>query len=187
MPGTKNSGGRNKKSTQTHVLLGTFRRDRHGDDVDNTPTPPKGKPVPPRPLTAIAQEEWDRMVERLDKNQVLTIVDDAVLYQYCQLFEETEAITADNARLRAMSVTLMDMVKKLTGPELVETIGKIVDIEHELSKQHTKLRQGHMAIRQFLVEFGMTPAARSRVSKNPGGGSAPKSAVDRFRQAKHLA
>lgn len=186
MAGTKNSGGHNKKSTQSHVLHGTFRRDRHGDDGGDTPEPPKGKPVPPRPLSAIAQEEWDRMVDRLDKNQVLTIVDDAALFQYCQLFAETEAIKDDNVRLRDMSVTLMEMAKKLTGPDLVETVGKIVDIEHELSKQHTKLRQGHMAIRQFLVEFGMTPAARSRVSKNPGGGpAASKSAVDRFRQAKH--
>lgn len=181
MAGNKNSGGSNKLSTNAHVLRGTFRADRHAGDT--TPEPPKGRPEPPIPLVGAAKAEWTRMLDRLEKNNTLSIVDDAALFQYAELFGETQEIKTDNSRLRKMSVTLMAMVKRLQGSELVETIGRIVDIEHELSRQATKLRQNRMALRQWLVEFGMTPSARTRVKQNAGP-AAPKSRVDQFRQSK---
>jgi P27 family predicted phage terminase small subunit len=144
-----------------------------------------GKPAPPHPLSAVAQAEWDRMVERLAKNQVLTIVDDAVLYQYCQLYEETESIQSDTLRLRKFSQDLMELAKTLQGQDLVTTLERVAELEVVLSKQFTKLRQGHLALRTFLVEFGMTPAARSRVERNPIGGNSRTSAVSKFRRAKH--
>jgi hypothetical protein len=36
-----------------------------------------------------------------------------------------------------------------------------------IAKATRDLRQGHMAIRQYLVEFGMTPSARTRVKLPP--------------------
>ena len=180
MPGTANSGGRNRKSAQTHVLLGTFQKCRHGDG--EAPEPPVGKPEPPRPLKGEAKSEWARMVARLELSQTLSKVDDAALYQYVQLHAETESITADNTRVRSLSASLKKAIKNLDGMELVEAIDKIVSLQHIISNQVRQLRQGHMALRQYLVEFGMTPTARSRVKAN--GGQKPASKIDAFRASK---
>lgn len=180
MPGTSNSGGRNAKSAQIHVVQGTFRKDRHG--AAPAPEPPKGTPIPPRPLKGEAQAEWDRMVARLEESKTLSIVDDAALYQYVQLHAETEEIKADNARVRALSAQLKRAIKNLDGMELVEAIDKIVSLQHILAGQVRQLRQGHMALRQYLVEFGMTPTSRSRVKVS--GGQKAASKLDQFMASK---
>lgn len=161
MAGNKNSGGHNRKGTQFHVLNGTFRPDRHADQ--DAPEPPQGIPVPPKALTADAKAEWDRMVKRLEESKTLTVVDDAALYQYVNLFAETEQIKADAIQARTLSKDLKKLASKLDGHELVEAIGKIVQLHQMIAKNVVQLRQGHMAIRQYLVEFGMTPSARGRV------------------------
>lgn len=103
------------------------------------------------------------MIVRLERSKTLAIVDDAALYQYVQLFAETEEIKLDSLRLRALSEKLQKIARKLQGLELVEAITKIVDLQYIIAKQSTQLRQGHMAIRQYLVEFGQTPSSRTRV------------------------
>jgi hypothetical protein len=45
----------------------------------------------------------------------------------------------------------------------VEAIANIVQLKKIEAKYPSLLRAGHMAIRQYLVELGMTPAARGRV------------------------
>lgn len=187
MPGTSNSGGRNAKSIDDLKGSGTYRPDRHGGI--ETPEPPKGRPEAPANLNVVALGEWDRMVGRLEQSKTLAIVDDAALYQYVQLFAETEEIKTDNLRLRKLSEQLQKIARKLQGLELVEAIKKIVDLQYIIAKQSTQLRQGHMAIRQYLVEFGQTPSSRTRVkitkeperkskllSFNGGKGSPPPTA-----------
>lgn len=180
MPGTKNSGGRNRKSGQMHIVQGTFRPDRHGEN--DTPEPPKGVPLPPKPLTAEAQAEWDRMVGRLEQSKTLSMVDDAALYQYVQLFAETELVKADNVQVRKLSKDLKRAIKDLEGVELLQAVGEVVKLQQIIARHSQQLRQGHMAIRQYLIEFGMTPSARTRVK--PAGAEKPKSKVDLFKSAK---
>jgi hypothetical protein len=184
MPGTKNSGGRNKKPTQLHVLRGTFRKHRHVDH--ETPAPPPGTPTPPKRLTGDAKREWTRMLERLAEASVPTTrIDDAWLYQYVQLFAETEAILTDNAQLRQLQAQVKKSLQKLSGRELVSAIAEVVKIEQILTKQVTQLRQGHLAIRQYLVESGMTPAARSRVKLPAPLGPEPESKLGAFIRRVH--
>jgi phage terminase small subunit len=186
MPGTASSGGRNKKSARAHALAGTGRKDRGTTAATSAdaPDPPKGRPARPSALRGHALAEWTRMVDRLEASQTLATVDDAALYQYVCLFAETEgiltarrenaalvktliaAIARFEARLReiaaadrqAESVTVID-----GGLDLAAAIAQIVQLKKLDTKYTTQLRQGHMALRQYLVEFGMTPAARSRV------------------------
>lgn len=172
MPGTVNSGGRNAKSARAHLLQGTFQPSRHGGH--DVPEPPKGTPLPPGRLTGTAKAEWDRMIGRLEKNGSLSVVDDAALYQYVKLYAETEQIDIDQQENRRLSALLKKAVTKdLGGAELVEIVRKIVDLRALIGKATRDLRQGHMAIRQYLVEFGMTPSARTRVKLPPA-----KPAVD---------
>jgi P27 family predicted phage terminase small subunit len=161
MAGNGNSGGRNAKSAGTHVLQGTFQRVRHAGH--ETPEPPPGVPVPPKKLTAEEQGEWDRMITRLQQSKTLSIVDDAALYQYVALFAEVEECKADAERIRKLSKDLMKEVRKLEGSDLLAAVQEIVKLQFLLSKHQTQLRQGHMAIRMYLVEFGQTPSARTRV------------------------
>jgi len=121
------------------------------------------------------------MVSRLEQSKTLTLVDDAALYQYAQLHAETERIITDTLELRRElernrkeSRALRKLAEKLEGRDLVEAIKTIVqlqkvmvDLRVLIAKDTQQLRQGHMALRQYLVEFGMTPAARGRV-KLPG-------------------
>jgi P27 family predicted phage terminase small subunit len=179
MPGTSNSGGRNTRSRQLHVLTGTFRDDRHAGG--EAPAPPAGRPEAPTSLTAVARAEWDRMVDRLATSGTLAVVDDAALYQYVQLFAETERITERSVENTQLAKRLMRAVGKLNGEALVDAVQAIVALRALENKSTRDLRQGHMALRGYLVEFGMTPAARSRV-KVPAG--KPKSKVDAYRSAK---
>ena len=162
MPGTASSGGRNAKDPAHHRAAGTFRGDRH--EGFEAPEPPLGRPVAPKSLKdPVARAEWERMVDRMEQSKTLALVDDAALYQYVQLHAETERIVTDNAEIRKLSSGLKRATRKLDGQALVDAIGKIVDLQGVLARHTQQLRQGHMAIRQYLVEFGMTPAARPRV------------------------
>lgn len=120
------SGGRGAKPTQDHQRRGTYREDRHGGF--ESPDPPKGAPIPPKPLEGDAKAEWDRVCEDLEACKTLASVDRSALYQYCCLFAETEALAAK----------------------------KDINL-------YVAIRQNRMAMRTYLVEFGLTPASRSRV------------------------
>src|SRR4249920_972250 len=99
MPGVKGrSGGQNRKARQMHVLQGTFRPDRHGAD---NPDPPAGAPEVPAELTGEALAEWHRMVARLQVQETLSRVDDALLASYCHLHADTCRLQADADAFKA--------------------------------------------------------------------------------------
>jgi len=162
MPGTSQSGGRNQKSAAQHRLEGTFQASRHAGGMAMA-DPPKGRPTRPKGLRGAARAEWTRMVARLEAARILSTVDDGVLYQYCCLFAETEGILASRRTNIALVAKLKNAMRKLRGEDLVDAITQIVQLKKLESKTTTQLRQGHLALRSYLVEFGMTPAARSRV------------------------
>lgn len=162
MAGVKGrSGGRNARTTQEHVLRGSFRDDRHGGAT--TPEPPKGIPDPPKPLDGDALAEWDRMVARLTESGTLARVDDAVLYQYCRLFSETEALAVSQLETAASIDILEENLHGLEGAEIVQCFQEITKLRQLEAGYSTKIRQGRMALRTYLVELGQTPASRSRV------------------------
>jgi len=176
MPGTSKSGGRNRKSAKQHRLEGTFQKVRHGAAAI-TPDPPAGRPPIPVGLIGPALEEWHRMVIRLEASKTLSKVDDAALYQYCCLFAETEAIVVAHRTNAALVEKLIVAIDKLPpGEAFVDALAQIVQLKKLEAKYPAQMRQGHMALRQYLVELGMTPAARGRV-KVP---DAPETAADPF-------
>lgn len=179
MAGNQNSG-RRRLSAAAHVLRGTFRKDRHGDDA--TPEPPIGAPAPPKPLAGDAKAEWNRMCESLGATKTLSTVDRHALYQYCELFGETEELKAGYWRLRKASSQMLKAAKDLEGAELVKALTEVTKIEHEIGRQSVKLRQNRLGLKTLLVEFGLTPSARTRVKQLGGGAERPQSRVDQFRQ-----
>jgi P27 family predicted phage terminase small subunit len=152
MPGTSSSGGRNRKSQAEHALAGTGRKDR-GTAATSTsvdpPDPPPGRPPPPKKLKGEALAEWGRMVDRLELAKTISTVDDGVLYRYCRLHARAERLERHVARLRSA------FYRNHLGNPTVHP-------------GFAQLRAYDQALRGYLVEFGMTPAARSRV-KVPDG------------------
>lgn len=161
MPGTAQSGGRGRKSEKQHRLAGTFRKDRHAGT--KTPEPPSGVPKAPKALEGDALVEWQRMVDRLILVGTLSAVDDAALYQYCQLFAETEALAVNRTETAASIDIVEENLRGIEKTDLVAAFQEITKLRQLESRYATQIRQGRMAIRQFLVEFGLTPSARTRI------------------------
>lgn len=168
-----NAGGNARKSRAAHERSGTYRKDRHAD-LKN-PEPPLGRPEPPVSIDEIARGEWDRMMVRLEQSQSLSVVDDAAIYQYCQLYAETEAVKVQQVEAVASVDILEQNLSDVKGEDVVQLFGQIVILRKLISKCTDQLRQGRVALRQFLGEFGLTPASRGRV-KLP----AKQEAVDEF-------
>lgn len=124
------------------------------------------------------------MVASLAANRTLSTVDGHALYQYCHLWAETEELKGDYWRMRKTSSQMLKAVKGVEGVDLIKALAEVTKIEHEIGRLSVKLRQNRLAVRTYLVEFGMTPSARTRVKQVGGGAERPQSKVDQFRQQK---
>lgn len=163
MAGT-NSAGNNRKARQQHELDGTYRKDRHADL--RSPEPQPGPPDEPATLDSLAQEEWRLMLVDLEDMGLLHKVDRSVLYQYCKLYSETERVAQEQSETRESVRILEENVPDVRRDEpgkLVELYSEIVTLRKLISKCTDQLRSGRVAIRQYLVEFGLTPASRGRI------------------------
>lgn len=174
MAGVKGrSGGRNAKTREELELAGTFDPSRHAG-LEN-PLPAPGFPKPPRKLGKIAKKEWRRMVALLDETRTLSREIAGALYLYCQLFEDAEDIRTQRIERRNLIEKLETVISGrpeegiagLSGDALAEAIGNITKLALQDAKDATQLRQYALAMRTYLVEFGQTPAARSRVRLAP--------------------
>lgn len=162
MPGVKGrSGGANIKSVAQHRRAGTFRPDRHGGF--SNPAYPAGAPEPPHELIGVAANTWDRIVDALGDTGMLSTADGDGLYQYCQLFAETDALEASKAStaatIRLMETELARVRREDVGP-LRREVTKLRRLEGDYV---SKIRQGRVALFTFLRELGLTPASRGRV------------------------
>jgi phage terminase small subunit len=162
MPGVKGrSGGHNAKTVGAHKLQGTFQKVRHGS-IRN-PEPPSGAPERPKEMQGDAAEEWDRMLDRLRQSKTLSGVDGGALYQYCQMFAETEALVIRQLEISASVDILEESLGDFKGPELLAAFQELTKMRKLESGYTSQIRQGRMGQRVFLVEFGLTPASRGRV------------------------
>lgn len=184
MAGNANSGGQNAKTQSQRVLAGSYRDDRHGGHASMKHV--AGRPDTPKDLAGDALAEWERMIERLELSGSLSKVDDAAVYQYCKLYAETLAVERSMASDRKLLDRLIGLSNKLDGVDLVEAMRQIASMERIFAGHVCTVRQGRMAIRQYLVEFGMTSSARGRV-KMPGGADKPAGKLMSFRGGKSTA
>ena len=172
------SGGRNAKTRAMHVVEGTFRKDRHGDVVN--PDPPIGRPEKPKALNEYASMEWDRMIARLEHSHTLSVVDDAALFQACSLYAETEHIAVQREKTEATIDKLEDALSRLDDGDLVAAVREVTTLKQLEYRYVNQIRQGRMAVRAYLIEFGLTPAARGRVKATDDGSKKPASKLGRF-------
>jgi P27 family predicted phage terminase small subunit len=126
---------------------------------------PEGTPRRPEWLSRAAATEWTRIVPELEAAGLLSLVDRAALAAYCQAWAELQETTK-----------IIEAEGRIYKEPIQSAAGKIVG--HKL-KAHPVVRLQRDAfnrVRQYVLEFGFTPAARARIST--AGGSSPKAAME---------
>jgi P27 family predicted phage terminase small subunit len=122
---------------------GTFRKDRvAGNEMEM----PVGAPECPAYLDAVARALWQRVVPRLMEAKVLSKIDGAALEGFCANY--SQAVRSQKIADRQAYVDTP------FGPKVHPAVGNA--------------RKAWAIVRQFAAEFGLTPAARTRVSMAEG-------------------
>lgn len=110
------------------------------------PRPVSGIPQPPTHLSGPAKTEWHRLGEELDRLGLISKIDMASFAGYCEQYALWIRAKGVIAR-KGLTYEVRGMFRK--RPE--------VGIAADALKQ----------MRQFAIEFGLTPASRSRVQADP--------------------
>jgi P27 family predicted phage terminase small subunit len=116
------------------------KRRRH----ESEPTPPADRPACPQHLDEIARQEWDFITAQLDQMGLLSAADKTALELYCQAY----------ARYRRAEAVVAKYGEVIVAPET-----KYPMVSPYVSVMNRNLD----TCRRMLVEFGLTPAARSRM------------------------
>ena len=121
---------------------------------DAEPKPQKKAPACPKWLDAEAKKEWRRLAKNMEAMGVLTEVDMAAFAGYCQAY----------ARWKQAEERITDRGLVMRTPS-----GYAQQVPYiSIAQQYLRL------MNQFAEQFGLTPAARSRIiagSENGGRGS----------------
>ena len=134
--------GRKPKPTAMKILAGNPGK---RPLPQNEPTPIKGIPKAPTHLDRTAKLEWNRITKQLDQMGVLSIADRSALAQYCVYWSRW--IDAET-HLKKEGLTVM-------SPNNYPQQSPWLQISN-------KSMEGMLKI---LVEFGLTPSSRSKVTK----------------------
>lgn len=142
MAGVKGRSGRPRKPSAVKKANGTFRPSRA---AKNEVSFPVSRLNPPDWLDDEAREEWERIIPLLDSVRILTDADLLALANYCSVaglaIQATKAYQRDG------------IYPPLLRGAKIRRVHPMVAVAKEARMQ---------ALR-YAVEFGLTPAARSRV------------------------
>jgi P27 family predicted phage terminase small subunit len=122
------------------------------------PVPPEGTPVCPADLSADAKTEWNRIAPDLVQMGVLSRIDTAALAGYCECW----------SRWRDAERNLSKFGSVIKSPSGYPVQSPYISIASRALDQ----------MRKFLVEFGMTPSSRSRISAGPAPMKKPNDTRD---------
>ena len=134
------AGGRPAKPTRIKELQGN-----PGKRAANKrePRPASGRPPRPKHLEGEARREWNRISKQLLELGLLAKVDRAALAAYCQAWADW--VRAHEELAKGTMITFTDKGYPVLNPWW--------SVATTASKQ----------IKSYLVEFGLSPAARSRL------------------------
>jgi P27 family predicted phage terminase small subunit len=120
---------------------------------EREPRPEKKAPSCPKWLEPEAKKEWRRLAKKMEALGVLTEVDMAAFAGYCQAY----------ARWKQAEERITDRGLVIRTPSGYPQQGPYISI----AQQYLRL------MHQFAEQFGLTPAARSRIiaGNGEGGGS----------------
>lgn len=118
----------------------THKRRRHTVE----PTPSNDRPTCPDYLGEVAKTEWLAITEQLDQMGLLSSADASSLEMYCNAYERYRKAHDDLKKFGEYTKTPNGHIQP--GPWM------------------SQLRQAEDSCRKWMIEFGLTPAARSRLA-----------------------
>lgn len=148
--------GRRPTPAYLKEVQGTGRPSR-ANPVPPAVTP--GRPRIPRHLSPGARAAWRVFAPILDRMGVLTNVDGMALERACECYADIRELQATITR----------------EGRTYETRTERGDIMHRARPEVAALADADRRLKAWLVEFGLTPAARSRVQATP---PTPKGSAD---------
>jgi len=146
--GGKGSGGSNRKPTALKKFLGNPGKRKLNE---HEPKAPRGVPEMPKFLNAEGRAEWRRIIPILVDMKVLTVADGKALAAYCSAYAQLVKAEAAIEKYGLICATL----DQLTGVAELK-VNPAVRIKSDALR--------HM--KSFLLEFGLTPASRSKLKIN---------------------
>jgi P27 family predicted phage terminase small subunit len=137
-------------------------RGNPGKRQPNNAEPTAVAGVPPMPkLSREAAREWKRIVPELLRLGVLTVVDGKALAGYCHAF----------ARWQEAEKEIKKFGLVVEEPVLMKIDDELIDSGYVRLKRNPAVAisfEAQKVMKSFLVEFGLTPASRSRIhTKEP--------------------
>lgn len=150
--GGKGSGGRNAKPTAVKKLQGNPGKRKINK---NEPSAPSGIPEMPEFLSTEGRAEWNRIVPLLVDMGVLTAADGKALAGYCSAYAQLAKCEAAIEKFGLICATL----DEVTGVAVLK-VNPAVRVKSDALRQ----------MKAFLIEFGLTPASRPKLSiSKPNG------------------
>ncbi len=144
--------GRRAKPTAIKILEGNPGKRPLGKGEIK---PDSGLPDMPNNLSKVARQEWKRLAPELDKLGLITRIDMTAFVCYCESY--STFVAARNAiKIDGMTVKVNGLLKKNPAVSIMNDASRLM--------------------RQYLTEFGLTPASRPRVSaqmKDPAQATLP--------------
>ena len=166
--GRRAHSGRKKKPTNLKLIQGTFRDDRHGDEV----VVPTKWPDPPASLNDRERELWGALEKQcaawVAPSDVLAINGVVALVDRILRIEEAQRETSQ----AGYPLTFEHEIENVDG----EVVGMTEAKENPLFNLELKFRR---ELRAYLGIMGLSPADRARV-ETPGGPEPKKNPLDRF-------
>lgn len=125
--------------------------------------PDTGAPEKPKGMHPGASREWDRVVPMLLKLGVLTRVDGKGLMAYCDAYAIMEEARKD---YRKHGLMIDTPVFGKDGEPLMDSDGDMVFV-HKKNPSFEIWNAAAKTMAKFLIEFGLTPAARAKLKISP--------------------
>lgn len=116
------------------------------------PKPRREIPSPPKHVSDVGRVAWGRLTVLLDQMGVLTQADAYALERLAELYAEIVALGETIAETGRVYETITETGSKIFRPR--PEVAMLADADRRF--------------RAYLVEFGLTPAARSKVRASDG-------------------
>ena len=143
--------GRKPQPTALKILKGV-----QNDRINHSePVPPSGKPEPPDHLDKLAVEEWERMCVLLKGMNLLSLADGPALTIYCECYSNWLRARHEIAKHGMLITVTTELIRK----------SKVVATKTSLRANpavNIKIQTSRL-MKELLIEFGLTPSARSRI------------------------
>ncbi len=144
-----------RRPTPTHLKLVLGNPGKRRTNAAREPTPARtGAIEPPAYLTPGATEAWRRLAPVLSAMGVLTVADGMAFESLCEAYADVRAARA---------------AIEVHGDTVYETRNIQDGVMRRPHPEVAQLAEAEKRLRGLLGEFGLTPAARSKVSLPPAG------------------